>query len=125
MDPLSESSGAETLQLGAERDLVRPHHRAEAPDALGHGEARPRVEPLHVGEPVGRLGALRDLVDQRQASVGLGLHRSEEHTSELQSRLHLVCRLLLEKKKKSTTTRSTGSPTTDIASGVAIMPAIP
>src|SRR2546422_6036395 len=27
-------------------------------------------------------------------------HRSEEHTSELQSRLHLVCRLLLEKKKK-------------------------
>src|SRR2546422_5401004 len=29
--------------------------------------------------------------------------RSEEHTSELQSRLHLVCRLLLEKKKKSLT----------------------
>src|SRR5687768_18229845 len=28
------------------------------------------------------------------------LDRSEEHTSELQSRLHLVCRLLLEKKKK-------------------------
>src|SRR5687768_18278786 len=30
------------------------------------------------------------------------IHRSEEHTSELQSRLHLVCRLLLEKKKKKT-----------------------
>src|SRR2546422_4571098 len=29
--------------------------------------------------------------------------RSEEHTSELQSRLHLVCRLLLEKKKKKNT----------------------
>src|SRR6185503_2487546 len=29
--------------------------------------------------------------------------RSEEHTSELQSRLHLVCRLLLEKKKKLST----------------------
>src|SRR5687768_17971473 len=29
-------------------------------------------------------------------------NRSEEHTSELQSRLHLVCRLLLEKKKKNT-----------------------
>src|SRR2546429_4698692 len=29
------------------------------------------------------------------------LHRSEEHTSELQSRLHLVCRLLLEKKKNT------------------------
>src|SRR5205809_5099019 len=31
-------------------------------------------------------------------------HRSEEHTSELQSRLHLVCRLLLEKKKTQHTT---------------------
>src|SRR2546422_1557464 len=31
---------------------------------------------------------------------GLPINRSEEHTSELQSRLHLVCRLLLEKKKK-------------------------
>src|SRR2546422_4868000 len=32
--------------------------------------------------------------------------RSEEHTSELQSRLHLVCRLLLEKKKTTTSIRS-------------------
>src|SRR2546422_2288270 len=32
--------------------------------------------------------------------VADGVVRSEEHTSELQSRLHLVCRLLLEKKKK-------------------------
>src|SRR2546422_7495301 len=32
--------------------------------------------------------------------LGACLLRSEEHTSELQSRLHLVCRLLLEKKKK-------------------------
>src|SRR2546422_8397138 len=31
--------------------------------------------------------------------------RSEEHTSELQSRLHLVCRLLLEKKKRQTITK--------------------
>src|SRR5256884_2827763 len=34
-------------------------------------------------------------------------HRSEEHTSELQSRLHLVCRLLLEKKKNSISHPST------------------
>ena len=33
--------------------------------------------------------------------------RSEEHTSELQSRLHLVCRLLLEKKKKNINTTTT------------------
>src|SRR2546429_5352151 len=37
--------------------------------------------------------------------------RSEEHTSELQSRLHLVCRLLLEKKKTKTTTSSNMSYT--------------
>src|SRR2546422_8586676 len=36
------------------------------------------------------------------AFAGFSLSRSEEHTSELQSRLHLVCRLLLEKKKKNT-----------------------
>src|SRR2546429_6570339 len=36
----------------------------------------------------------------------LALRRSEEHTSELQSRLHLVCRLLLEKKKKNHTSNA-------------------
>src|SRR2546422_4428662 len=35
--------------------------------------------------------------------TGVKRLRSEEHTSELQSRLHLVCRLLLEKKKKTRT----------------------
>src|SRR2546422_2919467 len=34
------------------------------------------------------------------SGTALASRRSEEHTSELQSRLHLVCRLLLEKKKK-------------------------
>src|SRR3712207_8783747 len=37
----------------------------------------------------------------RAAALGAGQPRSEEHTSELQSRQYLVCRLLLEKKKKS------------------------
>src|SRR2546429_6690542 len=35
---------------------------------------------------------------EKQAVVDAPIERSEEHTSELQSRLHLVCRLLLEKK---------------------------
>src|SRR5438309_5472797 len=35
-----------------------------------------------------------------------GLKRSEEHTSELQSQFHLVCRLLLEKKKKKKTQKT-------------------
>src|SRR2546429_6867179 len=43
-----------------------------------------------------------------------GQHRSEEHTSELQSRLHLVCRLLLEKKKKNNTTHDVRSNNTII-----------
>src|SRR5439155_18453542 len=44
--------------------------------------------------------------------------RSEEHTSELQSRGHLVCRLLLEKKRESTTHRS--EPTVKSVSAAAI-----
>src|SRR5438552_13634671 len=43
----------------------------------------------------------RDLV---ASSVAAGVTRSEEHTSELQSPDHLVCRLLLEKKKKKNNT---------------------
>src|SRR2546422_1209545 len=41
-----------------------------------------------------------DLINAKP--VMAAIQRSEEHTSELQSRLHLVCRLLLEKKKKET-----------------------
>src|SRR2546429_2985991 len=46
-----------------------------------------------------RLAALRRGSHQRRRRKSFP-GRSEEHTSELQSRLHLVCRLLLEKKKK-------------------------
>src|SRR2546422_4386280 len=50
------------------------------------------------GDRVITLGKQGTLHARRRA----GALRSEEHTSELQSRLHLVCRLLLEKKKKET-----------------------
>src|SRR5689334_24209469 len=43
------------------------------------------------------------VVDRVRDRAGEVLGRSEEHTSELQSQFHLVCRLLLEKKKKNTT----------------------
>src|SRR2546422_8195574 len=46
------------------------------------------------------VGAYTQLVSTRSPPAR-ALGRSEEHTSELQSRLHLVCRLLLEKKKKT------------------------
>src|SRR5439155_16286847 len=42
---------------------------------------------------------LREIAAEELQLVHLGKRRSEEHTSELQSRGHLVCRLLLEKKK--------------------------
>src|SRR2546422_7888243 len=45
----------------------------------------------------------------RLGFIGKWWTRSEEHTSELQSRLHLVCRLLLEKKKKHTNNISVAS----------------
>src|SRR2546422_2039481 len=57
-------------------------------------------------EVEGTSGAQRSIVSPRKSSVccpwpSISWGRSEEHTSELQSRLHLVCRLLLEKKKKN------------------------
>src|SRR3712207_6951582 len=58
---------------------------AEVP--VGHQAVRRRVR--------GVLGGVPALLVQRR--------RSEEHTSELQSRQYLVCRLLLEKKKKKKT----------------------
>src|SRR2546429_6282461 len=45
------------------------------------------------------LQRMAQYAEQRDRVALLNRVRSEEHTSELQSRLHLVCRLLLEKKK--------------------------
>src|SRR5258707_11936524 len=53
-------------------------------------------------QPVRPKIAHRDLVGERVLDLRLR-QRSEEHTSELQSRQYLVCRLLLEKKKKHKT----------------------
>src|SRR3989442_9917304 len=58
---------------------------------------------LHESESVRRIRALGGTVFIGHAAshIGNAQVRSEEHTSELQSRPHLVCRLLLEKKKKN------------------------
>src|SRR4051794_41368842 len=64
----------------------RPDQLPRVVVAVAEPEPEPGVEvdrPLHVGDV-----------------------RSEEHTSELQSPVHLVCRLLLEKKKKNTNQKS-------------------
>src|SRR3712207_8119732 len=59
----------------------------QAADALREVR-QPRLRPVH---------RQRERAPQRDVVVGQG--RSEEHTSELQSRQYLVCRLLLEKKQ--------------------------
>src|SRR3712207_7061983 len=58
-----------------------------------------------LGEGLRRAEVLVQVLRRDADGLGLALgdaprHRSEEHTSELQSRQYLVCRLLLEKKKK-------------------------
>src|SRR5690625_3804181 len=56
--------------------------------------------------------------EEKEAGVALIDIRSEEHTSELKSRGQLVCRLLLEKKKRSATARASGrGPSGGTASG--------
>src|SRR2546429_3708059 len=52
-----------------------------------------------VAEEANRPLTYRESAEQLADYAGRMGYRSEEHTSELQSRLHLVCRLLLEKKK--------------------------
>src|SRR2546422_4822543 len=71
------------------------------------------LERVSAGNQFRRLDALAGQQDffphltKRQFHDQRGHGRSEEHTSELQSRLHLVCRLLLEKKKNKEQTNRT------------------
>src|SRR3712207_7737990 len=64
-----------------------------------HGHGAP---PRHVISTTGRGARLAGCAGGRAAHVVRPVGRSEEHKSELQSRQYLVCRLLLEKKHKST-----------------------
>src|SRR5438045_8365005 len=78
-----------------ERDLRRQYgNRYRVMAADSGASALSAVEQLKLrNEPVALF-----LVDQRMPRMS-GVERSEEHTSELQSLRHLVCRLLLDKKK--------------------------
>src|SRR3712207_7350156 len=68
----------------------------EAPDLLDEGAAHVLGDVVGIGAGAGQLPG--EPVDP----VVVAPQRSEEHTSELQSRQYLVCRLLLEKKKQYT-----------------------
>src|SRR2546422_3703640 len=81
---LHESGAAQLLTLARDRSVSTLGLVEETePDAKG------------LARRLGLTGYLEKPADPAEV-------RSEEHTSELQSRLHLVCRLLLEKKKKNT-----------------------
>src|SRR2546422_7313994 len=78
--------------------LFRSHKKLNKRSRRGRLEVRRAGHQTSVREPEGKDAGDRGV---RQQKLVRGLpQRSEEHTSELQSRLHLVCRLLLEKKKK-------------------------
>src|SRR2546422_6932866 len=62
---------------------------------------RPRIRSPSCIHPYAGSGRSATMPSTTTRSRRACTIRSEEHTSELQSRLHLVCRLLLEKKKKT------------------------
>src|SRR3712207_7964274 len=76
------------FRSGPGRSAIDPHGAC----GCGRSAARAARHQCGYGSPVSRQRFVSTLSDSHQ--------RSEEHTSELQSRQYLVCRLLLEKKKK-------------------------
>src|SRR6266481_6909940 len=88
LGPMRQRSSRSARQRFTSRTASTPPNRIDSPIACRIGSVMPRDAP-------GR----RD-VPARPTVAPAG--RSEEHTSELQSQFHLVCRLLLEKKKKNT-----------------------
>src|SRR5207249_5681503 len=80
--PISARAGAEFHRV-----FRRSDHRGAG------SRGREGFRALH------RYAGRKGVFFGRGYRIGSGIHRSEEHTSELQSRFDLVCRLLLEKKK--------------------------
>src|SRR5436189_3401045 len=101
--PLAAAAAAplDALRAGrrrGSRDRARGVHRLFLCELLAHDRCAPeRRAAAH------RSSDLR-AADRAPSRPGRQPARSEEHTSELQSPMYLVCRLLLEKKKKNTKT---------------------
>src|SRR2546427_7589185 len=86
--------------------FTRRHHAVTALHAVENSPTLARLAQL-TRDSSNRLTAILPLVPPLlRASLQEGPIRSEEHTSELQSQSNLVCRLLLEKKKKKIHNRS-------------------
>src|SRR5437870_11197272 len=85
-----------TLSLHDALPILSSSRAGAGPGRRGRQRARPPA--ARVRDRFHRLALVRPQLDAPVAA--LADLRSEEHTSELQSRGHLVCRLLLEKKKR-------------------------
>src|SRR5258707_6820023 len=84
--------------------LFRSHisEHPAVPGNVSSGKRHDRLSHTRAPKSVRCRGALATIRTRRTRAPG----RSEEHTSELQSRQYLVCRLLLEKKKRTGCTSS-------------------
>src|SRR6266571_8182461 len=100
--PTAKSTASSGKNTPSPNDLIRKVTTSPAPPAItpapkryqGRRRTKARTAPNRPATPAEE--ARRPLQFMPQPSFG----RSEEHTSELQSHVNLVCRLLLEKKKK-------------------------
>src|SRR3712207_8519165 len=94
--------------------IRRPPRSTRFPYTTLFRSSPPQRRVLHGGRPRGPRRAVRVAGDRgarggrARLLQGLRDARSEEHTSELQSRQYLVCRLLLEKKEKKCKTLQNG-----------------
>src|SRR2546422_7407660 len=101
---MGSSGGSATLRA---EEVVRRFYdflaRGRLVDALNLFTTDARLRDASGRESAGIRAITSSLLTYRvPQDIAVEEMRSEEHTSELQSRLHLVCRLLLEKKKKKT-----------------------
>src|SRR2546422_4811895 len=83
---------------------ARPKRHTNPMAHVSKPQLRSRPFTMHISSAADQNGPdarRQGATTEAYAVVRRREERSEEHTSELQSRLHLVCRLLLEKKKKT------------------------
>src|SRR5207253_3349775 len=92
--------------IASPSQFIAASRRSPASISAGSGATLTRRQ---LPEPVGFVSRIRWSWKRARIFPWCLRKRSEEHTSELQSRGHLVCRLLLEKKKNRQTYRTTYS----------------
>ena len=91
------NTNIKTREYTTVSEVSGPLMIVEGVEGVGYNEI------VDIETPTGekRSGQVLEVTkDEIEEHTSESSHRSEEHTSELQSQIHLVCRLLLEKKKK-------------------------